>query len=274
MPRERSPNRDLAKHLWLDSGKTRMLKDIAKELGVSDEQIRKWKNQDKWEIDKVTLPKKNSNVTNNKKTSRDSKQHKAKSGNPNPKNQFTERNKISEKHGLYSKYLPDETLELMDSIMTISPLDLLWSQIMIQYAAIIRAQKIMYVHDKQEMIKEIKKEKKYSTKDGGGSETEWEFQFAWDRQASFLQAQSRAMAELRSLIKQYEDTLHVNRDIATEEQLLRIEKLKTEINILKGEGQGNDQEGIDSFIKATTMEADEIKAMYEGDNDEDIQEEN
>ncbi len=64
MARPRSPNRDKALHLWLTSGKRRLLKDIADELEVSEEQIRKWKNQDKW--DKVTLPNANSNVTNRK----------------------------------------------------------------------------------------------------------------------------------------------------------------------------------------------------------------
>lgn len=61
MARPRSPSRDKAKQLWLESGKSRLLKDIAEELQVSEEQVRKWKNQDKW--DKVTLPNGNSNVT-------------------------------------------------------------------------------------------------------------------------------------------------------------------------------------------------------------------
>ena len=61
MPRPRSPNRDKALQLWLDSGRKRQLKDIAAELQVSEEQIRKWKNQDKW--DKVTLPFAFGNVT-------------------------------------------------------------------------------------------------------------------------------------------------------------------------------------------------------------------
>lgn len=64
MPRPRSPNRDKAQQLWLKSGKKRPLKDIAAELKVSEEQVRKWKNQDKWE--KVTLPKVKSNVTKHK----------------------------------------------------------------------------------------------------------------------------------------------------------------------------------------------------------------
>lgn len=64
MARPRSPNRDRAYKLWLESSKNRPLKDIAEELNVSEEQVRKWKNQDKW--DKVTLPNANSNVTKHK----------------------------------------------------------------------------------------------------------------------------------------------------------------------------------------------------------------
>ncbi len=54
MPRARSPKRNEAYQLWLASEGKKKLKDIAAELGVSETQIRKWKNQDKW----------NGNVTN------------------------------------------------------------------------------------------------------------------------------------------------------------------------------------------------------------------
>lgn len=58
MPRARSPDRDRAKQLWLESGKKRMLKEIAAELGVSETQVRKWKSQDRWDDGgKGTLPK-------------------------------------------------------------------------------------------------------------------------------------------------------------------------------------------------------------------------
>ncbi|MRB24848.1 hypothetical protein GH839_29120, partial [Bacillus thuringiensis] len=45
MARQRSPDRDKAFELWKDSGGEMKLKDIATELGISDSQIRKWKNQ-------------------------------------------------------------------------------------------------------------------------------------------------------------------------------------------------------------------------------------
>ncbi|EGT4205348.1 hypothetical protein EPL64_12280, partial [Clostridioides difficile] len=135
-------------------------------------------------------------------------------------------NKNAEKFGFFSKYLPEETRELIQEISIKDKFDILWEQITIQYAAIIRAQKIMYVKDKEEMIKEIKKHE--STENG--EKIEYEFQFAWDRQASFLNAQSRAMSELRSLIKQYDEMIHKDWNLATEEQRARVEVLKSKIN--------------------------------------------
>jgi uncharacterized protein YjcR len=67
------------------------------------------------------------------------------SGNPNPNNQFTKRNKAAEKHGMFSKFLPEKALEIMNHMQEHSPADLIWDQIQIQYAAIIRAQRIMFV---------------------------------------------------------------------------------------------------------------------------------
>ncbi|MFP3391002.1 phage terminase small subunit-related protein [Brevibacillus sp. SIMBA_040] len=60
MARARSPNRELAEKMYLESGGTILLKQIAEHLGVSDSLVRKWKNQDKWAL------KLNSNVTNGK----------------------------------------------------------------------------------------------------------------------------------------------------------------------------------------------------------------
>lgn len=70
MPRQRSPNRGKAFAIWKESGGEMLLKDIAAVLEVSEVQVRKWKNQDKWEQNKGTLPKANSNVTKKKKVLR------------------------------------------------------------------------------------------------------------------------------------------------------------------------------------------------------------
>ena len=146
-------------------------------------------------------------------------------------------NKNAEKFGFFSKYLPEETQDLINEIKDKDKFDILWEQITIQYAAIIRAQKIMYVKDKEEMIKELKK---YESTENG-EKIEYEFQFAWDRQASFLNAHSRAMSELRSLIKQYDEMIHKDWNLATEEQKTRVEKLKCEVDNLSKDDIGDDE---------------------------------
>ena len=62
MARERSPLRDKAKELYINSKGAIKLVDIAAQLNLKDTQIRKWKSQDKWDNElegtlKVTLPR-------------------------------------------------------------------------------------------------------------------------------------------------------------------------------------------------------------------------
>ncbi|PYE49842.1 terminase [Paenibacillus barcinonensis] len=49
MGRERSLERDKAKLMWLESGGTMKLKDIAAALYVPESRVRKWKSMDRWE---------------------------------------------------------------------------------------------------------------------------------------------------------------------------------------------------------------------------------
>jgi len=51
MPKPRSPAREMAHRLWLDTEGRRPLTDIASECGVSPELVRKWKTIDKWSLD-------------------------------------------------------------------------------------------------------------------------------------------------------------------------------------------------------------------------------
>lgn len=228
MARPRSPNRDRAYELWQQSEGKRLLKDIAAELRVSEEQIRKWKNQDKW--DKVTLPKAKSNVTNHKG---------APLGNKNAVGHGApHQNKNAEKHGFFSKYLPEETVSIIQEMPT-DPLNILWDQVQIAYAAIIRAQQIMYVKDRDDKTIERIGEKR-----GKISGEEWEVQQAWDKQANFLQAQARAQKTLEGLIKQYDELLHKRWDLATEEQRARINHVKAQTARLSLESQADEEDGV------------------------------
>lgn len=234
MPRERSPNRDKAFEIYKENNGDITLRDIANMLNEKEKTISNWKCRDKWDT-KI-------NCSTMKKKCSTTKEKRNKGGQPNNKNAVGHgapaKNKNAETHGFFSKYLPEETLELIQEIKTKTPLDMLWDQIIIQYVAIIRAQKIMHVESKEEMIKELKKPKvknnnKKTEKTSSNStekEYEYEFQFAWDRHATFLNAQSRAMGELRSLIRQYDEMLNANWDLATEERKLRIDKLKANLS--------------------------------------------
>lgn len=102
------------------------------------------------------------------------------------------------KHGLFSKYLPKDTYDIIESMKEKTPLDLIWDAIQIQYAAIIRAQQIMYVRDKDDVTSI-----QTGFTEGKVSAETWQTQQAWDKQGDFLKAQSRAVDSLRSMVKDY-----------------------------------------------------------------------
>ncbi len=230
MPRARSPKREQAYQIWLDSEGTKKLKDIAVELEVSETQIRKWKNQDKWNGN-VTNP--NSNVTKRK--------HGAQPGNQNAVGHGAPKgNQNARKHGLFSRYLPQDTLELFNTLDEEKPLDLLWDQIKVAYAAIIRAQQIMFVDGKEDKTIE-----KVAESSGDVFSEKWEVQQAWDKQGAFLTAQAKAQAELRNMIKQYDELLHKNWNLATDEQKARIEQMKAKTEQIKSGIVIDEEEGIE-----------------------------
>ena len=68
MPRQRSPNRDKAKNMYINSKGKMQLKEIAAQLDVKDTQVRKWKSQDKWDEElKGNVTNRKRNVTKKSK---------------------------------------------------------------------------------------------------------------------------------------------------------------------------------------------------------------
>lgn len=232
MPRQRSPKRDLAYRLWLESDKKKKLKDIAAELEVSESQIRKWKNQDNW----------NGNVTNKGKGNVTKRKRGGQPGNKNAVggNQSAPlRNNNAEKFGFFRKYLPEETVSIMEE-MPKDPFDVLWDQIQIAYAAIIRAQSIMYVEDQDDRTVQITMK--------GDSATAFNVQEAWDKQSNFLQAQARAQKSLEGLVKQYDNMLRERGELATEEQRARIEQIKARTEQIKGADQNPVEDKVEKLL--------------------------
>ena len=175
-------------------------KEIFEQLKIPAKTVKQWADKYKWTRQKGT-----------KKSSQTKQKTNETRGAPL-------KNINAIKHGLFSKYLPAETLELVGSIEKMSPLDILWENICLKYAAIIRSQKIMFVENADDYTKRITLE---------GESLAFQYTEAYEKQASFLIAQSRAMGTLMSLIKQYDELCRSS--LTTDEQRLRIEKLKTEI---------------------------------------------
>lgn len=137
------------------------------------------------------------------------------------------KNKNSEKHGLFSKHLPEESFLIIQEIQEQNPLDLLWDSILVQWAAIIRAQKLMYVKNQKDHTRS-----KVGYTEGKVTGEKWEVQHAWDKQEQFLNAQSRAINTLGQQIERYDKLCRS--PLATEEQKQRIAKLKAEVENLTG----------------------------------------
>lgn len=203
---------ELAKEDYLKGMK---YKDLAEKYSVSLNTVKSWKQRYKWDRNGVHT---NEKVCTQRK----------RGGQPGNKNATgPPGNKNAETHGFFSKYLPKDTFEVIKEIEQKDPLDILWENINIQYAAIIRAQKIMHVKSQEDLTKELKREKESNGDTSDSWEKEYELQFAWDKQATFLEAQSRAMKTLEGMIKQYDELLKSS--LATEEQKARIAVLKSKV---------------------------------------------
>lgn len=195
-------------------------REIAEKYGVSISTVKSWKSR-YWSREKVAT--KNATIPNNK-------------GAP-------EDNKNAVTHGLFANWLPSETLEIMNEVATSKPEDILWNNIMIQYTAIIRAQKIMYVDYEDSLSKEVSK---WSSSDSGSSE-EYAIQYAWDKQANFMNAQSRAMSTLSSLIRQFVSIADEH-----DERRKKLEYMDVQVNLAKAQLKQLD-DGYDSSEEQTVI---------------------
>ena len=147
------------------------------------------------------------------------------------------KNSNARTHGLFAKYLPEETLEIMNSINEIKPLDILWTNIQMQFASIIRAQQIMFVENKDDHTTFKTKERS----DDFADEIQIEVHASWDKQATFMNSLSRSMAELRNMLKQY-----VELSTHDDDRLLEVERMRAVIDKNKAE--------VDKLTRETAIE--------------------
>jgi phage terminase small subunit len=199
-------NRTEAKRLYIEEELTPL--QIAERLGIPGSTVRSWKSKERWDDGAPARTAK-------------SRACEIKPGTA----PFQPRNTMSTRHGLYARYLPDETRDIIEQLKDSSPIEILWDQIQLAQAALFRAQMLMHVKDHSDHFKA-----KTGYTDGQNSESErWEVQTAWDRQASFLNAQAKAQSVLQKMIQQYDELCRS--ELATEEQRARIDKIRASIDI-------------------------------------------
>ena len=233
-----------AKAMYLEG---RKLVEIASQLNLPEGTVRRWKCTHKWD-----------NERSDRVSERSQRKRGAQPGNKNATG--PPENKNAEKYGFFSKYLPEGTVSIIQEMPT-DPLDILWDQVQIAYAAIIRAQSIMYVRDRDDKTIE-----RVGRKDGETvTEERWEVQQAWDKQGSFLQAQARAQKTLEGLIKQYDELLHKRWDLASEEQKARIAQMRAQTSRITLEHKTEEDDGVEVVNDAPKEAGQDI-----GDSDTEV----
>ena len=237
MGRARDPNRDKAFEIYSENNGNIELIEIAERLGVSAGTVRGWKSKDKWEPKiKGTFQKKNKERSKKPrgapKGSKNALGHGAPKGNTN-----------AVKHGLFAKYLPQEVYEIAQEISDKQPIDILWENITLTYATLLHAQRILHVQDIEDTTTML------IASTAKGSEN-YEVHTSWDKQSRAITAIARAQAELRGMIKTYDEL--TRSPLVTEEQRLRIDNLKAQLG-------SNDED--DTVITGFTFD----RSEYNGD---------
>ena len=171
--------------------------EIARELNLPPGTIRGWKSKDGW-----NAPERNAGTLRSEMPTRVTKERKPKKNYRAP---FPPRHNLSVTHGLFARYLPDETREIVEQMAETDPAELLLHQIQLAYAAILRAQKLMHVKDAEDGEEDY---------------------FTAGKQAAFMASQARAQATLNGMIKQYEDMRRAG--LTTERQEVEIARIRAE----------------------------------------------
>lgn len=272
MARQRSPDRNKAYEIFKEHNGDITNRKIAELLSTSEKTVSEktvggWKSKDGW-IDKLNgVLHKNERSTPKKDTEYSKKKPGAPKGNKNAINNrggakkgnknavgnsggsAPLRNGNAATHGLYRKYLPQELYDLKEELeeaINNDPLSILWESIMLQHAQIIHAQRIMFVKDNEDMTKELRKNKLTES----GYEEEWEIQFAWDKQASFLNAQSKALSTLSALIRDFDRLANID-----DERRAKLEFIQVQIDKIKS-NTNNDDNNIKPVVIVDNISGD------------------
>lgn len=241
-------------------------KEIAEKYGVSLATVKSWKIRYGWSR------KKTQKSMHTKHKSMHTKKRGAPIGNHNAlynSGGAPEQNFNAVKHGLLSKHLPAEIMGIINDLDEISHIDILWQNIVIQHAKIIHAQKVLFVESSQSHLEVTEKlDSVFVTTDGSSSKKVVEHSkiiIAQDIESKAMGALSRAMGTLNNMIKQYDELCRS--DLATEEQRMRIEKIKTDVSQISMKNTGVEVD-MTGYIEALNPVADDVWSDEDGTTEE------
>lgn len=180
--------------------------EIANMLGVKVTTVETWKSRDKWKLkyNKVGAPYGNTNAKGNSGG--------APLGNHNART-----------HGLYSRRLKNN-YDIYKDMKDMDMLEMLQTNILILEANLIYSQKVLFVEDKNDHTVEVVKKTKNTT--------EYKIQFAHEKQIKALNAWSNASNALVNMIDKYIKLSNTPWNLIEEEQRLKVELLRTELEII------------------------------------------
>lgn len=288
MARERSPERDKAKQMWLESGRTMKLKDIAAALSIGETQVRKWKSQDKWaaelnsnvtidsksNVTKRGAPKGNKNAVGNRGGAPSGNQN-AKGNKGGPGGPYRNKKAVTtgEYETIWLDALEDDELDLVERIDT-DPL-LQADEAILKFE--IRERRMLMrikrltdgLTDRERRVlyelKSVKEAKTVHDEKSGKTKTipvtrselvETEIEEKTYRQIDDIIALEEALTRVQD--KKLK-SIELKARLLDEEKRVRIEKLKHELMMLRG-GPEPDGDEDDGFIDALRGRAAEVWA--------------
>lgn len=248
------------------------LKEIAEELNVShnkvygytrkfrrDEKLysirvenQKLRDCDRSKID-VTLPDDASNPPP-KKDAETPKKEPKKHWERNVTLKETKRRNDSR----YIRYLPEEIKGIIGGLADMDMLDILYANIMIQFATILHGQTIMFVKDKNDTSVVTTSE---TNGDNIQSYTNT-VEFSFNKMANFLNAQSKAMITLGNLIHEYMDQLKYCSAIEVAKHEAQLDTMKAKLKLLE-----NQATTVDDQDEKIVQLIDSIDSIAKEDND-------
>lgn len=288
MARARSPSREKAKELYINSNGSIKLVDIAKELNIKDSQVRKWKSQDKWDDElKGALPLKKGSVP----FSIQKKKNKRKS----EVDSVIENTELTDKQRLfciyYIKYFNatkayKKAYGCSYSTAMVNGSDLLRNTKVKEEIETLKRNKLNRVMLSEDDIfqrymdiafaditdfVEFGKREIEVINDVGATETvEINYVDFIDHKevdgtliSEVSKGKDGVKIKLQDKMKALQ-WLSDRMDLLPKETQIKLENEKVK---LYGLNEETDNEGIKEFIKATTMSEEEIKKMFEGDED-------